>query len=243
MKLGDLPAKWIWTAVTFLAVVFIAVAALGYVRLSDDEGANVSAAAPSPVSFSRQTTIDVIGDSYSEGTNYGGLGQANWLRVVNARLGDSYNLIGRTAGGAGYVKTGERGLRFSDLADGIADDDPSLVIVMGSRNDVTSWNQVGGAATDLYASIRKQVPNAKLMVVSPPWVNAAPPPELRSIRDTLRQKAASVGATFVDTLAAGWFYGQPTLIGSDGVHPTDEGHRYVADRMGPAIRSTLGVQS
>ena len=67
------------------------------------------------------------------------------------------------------------------------------------------------------------------------------------IRDALKYQAGVAGATFVDPIAAGWFVGRPDLIGKDGVHPTDAGHAYMADKIAPLIRAQLsrliGTQS
>ena len=49
---------------------------------------------------------------------------------------------------------------------------------------------------------------------------------------TIRPRLA--GAAFVDPIAERWFVGQPGLIGADGVHPTDAGHEYMADKIAPA---------
>ena len=43
----------------------------------------------------------------------------------------------------------------------------------------------------------------------------------------------------VDPLADGWFVGRPEFIGADGVHPTDAGHAYMADKIVPLIRAQL----
>jgi hypothetical protein len=45
---------------------------------------------------------------------------------------------------------------------------------------------------------------------------------------------------FVDPLAQGWFAGATAeLIDPDQVHPTAEGHRYLADLIGPVVERTL----
>jgi lysophospholipase L1-like esterase len=61
------------------------------------------------------------------------------------------------------------------------------------------------------------------------------------LRDTLRGQAKAIGAVFVDPLAEGWFVGRPELIGADGVHPTDAGHAYMAEKIAPLIRSQLAI--
>ena len=47
------------------------------------------------------------------------------------------------------------------------------------------------------------------------------------------------GATFVDPIAERWFVDRPDLIGRDGVHPTDAGHAYMADKIAPLIGAEL----
>ena len=45
-----------------------------------------------------------------------------------------------------------------------------------------------------------------------------------------------IGAVFVDPLAEGWFSGAShRLIGSDGLHPTDAGHRFIAKHVLAAL--------
>ncbi|MEN0140388.1 MAG: SGNH/GDSL hydrolase family protein, partial [Rhodococcus sp. (in: high G+C Gram-positive bacteria)] len=42
-----------------------------------------------------------------------------------------------------------------------------------------------------------------------------------------------------DPIAAGWFVDRPDLIGRDGVHPTNAGHVYMADKIAPLIGAQL----
>ena len=42
-----------------------------------------------------------------------------------------------------------------------------------------------------------------------------------------------------DPLAEGWFVGRPELIGPDGVHPSDAGHAYLAEKIVPLIAGQL----
>jgi lysophospholipase L1-like esterase len=86
---------------------------------------------------------------------------------------------------------------------------------------------------------RRTAPGARLLVIGPPWPTADVPESVLRIRDILGAAARTAGATFVDPLAEGWFVGQPELIGADGVHPTDAGHAYMADKIAPLIRAQL----
>ena len=51
-----------------------------------------------------------------------------------------------------------------------------------------------------------------------------------------------MGATWIDPIAERWFVGRPDLIGADGVHPTDAGHAYMADKIAPLIAAQLPRQ-
>ena len=232
--------RWLWPSVALLVVAFVVVAVAVDFRLRDSESSNTEGnLSTTTPSSSRFRIVDIVGDSYTSGTSAGGEGASNWVRRANAELGDTVNLIARASEGAGYVTAGRQGQTFADLSNGLVDDDPSVILVFGSRYDLPSWNKVGDAAQSTLASIRKQVPSARIVVVSPPWVNAAPPPELVAIKNELRQQATSLGADFVDTLAEGWFFKRTQLIGGDGVSPTDAGHQYLADKMIPIIKAAL----
>ena len=63
-----------------------------------------------------------------------------------------------------------------------------------------------------------------------------------TIRDSLRRQALAAGAVFIDPIAEGWFVGRPDLIGGDGVHPTDAGHAYMAERIAPLIYDQLSIR-
>ncbi len=76
-------------------------------------------------------------------------------------------------------------------------------------------------------------------MIGPPWPTANPPEGVLRIRDALHYQAGIAGAVFVDPIAERWFVGQPELIGADGVHPTDAGHAYMADKIAPLIERAI----
>jgi phospholipase/lecithinase/hemolysin len=62
------------------------------------------------------------------------------------------------------------------------------------------------------------------------------------LRDHLRRTATGVGALFVDPLAERWFAGADhRFIGPDGVHPTNAGHRHIADEVLADLAATLST--
>jgi hypothetical protein len=77
------------------------------------------------------------------------------------------------------------------------------------------------------------------MVIGPVWPGSDPPAAFLNVRDAVRHQVQSIGGAFVDPIAEGWLADTPELIGADQFHPTDEGHKYLAARIGPLIRDAL----
>lgn len=187
--------------------------------------------------------VAVISDSYTTGGEYGGLGQMNWTTrawQTLARQGMPITADVGAEGGAGYGTRGNRGNLFEDLTAATVRPDDALVVYFGSRNDeAVNPAQLSILAYGTFQLARRIAPSASFLVIGPPWPTAQPPEALLRIRDALQYQAGLAGATFVDPIAEGWFVGQPNLIGSDGVHPTDAGHAYLADKIAPLIAARL----
>ena len=187
--------------------------------------------------------IAVIGDSYTTGGDLGGLGAKGWTARAWQLLTQQGTPVApdvAAEGGAGYGTRGSHGSVFEDLtADAVKPDDV-LVVFFGSRNDQgVDPTQLSILAWGTYQLARRTAPKARFLVIGPPWPTADPPDPVLRIRDALKYQAGVAGATFVDPIAAGWFVGRPDLIGKDGVHPTDAGHAYMADKIAPLIRAQL----
>jgi lysophospholipase L1-like esterase len=187
--------------------------------------------------------VAVIGDSYTTGGEEGGLGPNGWTAIAWRRLAE--HRIPITAevgaeGGAGYGTRGNRGSVFEDLTAGTVKPDDVLVVFFGSRNDQSvDPTQLSILAYGTFQLARRIAPSAIFLVIAPPWPTADPPAAVVRIRDALQYQAGVAGATFVDPIAEHWFVGLPGLIGADGVHPTDAGHEYMADKIAPLIAAQL----
>nr|WP_234818012.1 GDSL lipase [Mycolicibacterium sphagni] len=192
--------------------------------------------------FSR---IAVIGDSYTTGTDEGGEGPQSWTSQawrLLANQGARVNADVAAEGGAGYGIRGNHGSLFEDLTLRAVNRDDALVVFFGSRNDQpVDMQQFPGLVGQTFQAARRVAPKARFLVIGPPWPTADPPPEVFALRDNLRAQAKDVGAVFIDPIAEGWFVGRPDLIGPDGVHPTDAGHAYMAEKIAPLIRSQLAI--
>lgn len=191
----------------------------------------------------RVNHIAVIGDSYTTGTDLGGLGPRDWTNLAWQNLADhGIQVVADVSaeGGAGYVARGNRGSVFSDLTARVVKPDDTLIVFYGSRNDKDSDPvAITNMSHDALAVARRMAPTAQLLVIGPPWVNADVPPSMYRIRDILREQARIAGAAFFDPIEAGWFFDRPDLIAVDGIHPTDAGHAYMAGLLAPVIGGHL----
>ncbi|OBF33624.1 hypothetical protein A5724_18875 [Mycobacterium sp. ACS1612] len=213
----------------------------------------LSISAPTPVRHNEIKTLDaslnriaVIGDSYTTGTDLGGLGAKGWTtRAWQLLARDGVRVAPDVAaeGGAGYGTRGNHGSVFEDLtADAVKPDD-ALVVFYGSRNDQNvDPTQLSVLVWGTFQLARRTAPSAKFLVIGPPWPTADPPAWVLGIRDALKYQSGVAGATFIDPIAQGWFVGHPELIGKDGVHPTDAGHAYMAEKIAPLISAQLSRQ-
>lgn len=64
-------------------------------------------------------------------------------------------------------------------------------------------------------------------------MDADVPPSIINDNAAIAAAASATGVGYFDAAAAGWFADAPDLIGADGVHPTDDGHAYLAEKMLP----------
>lgn len=210
----------------------------------------VAAQQPAPVrpyrllnSGSGLNHVAVVSDSYTTGTREGGLGARSWASLtwrMLSRQGVQITADVAAEGRAGYGVRGDHGSVFADLTARVVHPDDELVVFFGSRNDQDVDPDVYAEVTrNTLASARRMAPAAKLLVIGPPWPTADVPEVVLQLRDILYGEAHAIGASWVDPLAERWFVGRPELIGSDGVHPNDAGHAYLADKIAPLIGTRL----
>jgi lysophospholipase L1-like esterase len=209
--------------------------------------ATLAPAALAPNAFASPTSqVAVIGDSYTAGSGEGGNGPRAWpelARGLLVREGVVIDADVAAEGGAGYGQRGNRGSIFQDLTAQAVRHNDDLVVFFGSRNDQPVDPQTFPAlAAGTFQLVKFAAPAAKVLVIGPPWLTAGPPPAVLKIRDSLRDQAVAIGAVFVDPIAEGWFVGRPDLIGRDGVHPTDAGHVYLAEKIAPLIYGQLTIR-
>jgi lysophospholipase L1-like esterase len=187
--------------------------------------------------------VAVIGDSYTTGTDEGGLGPKSWTARAWQTLGTRGVRIAANVeaeGKAGYVAPGDHDSTFEDLTARAVKPSDVLVVFFGSRNDQgVDPELLAEKAQAAFNLARRFAPSARVLVIGPPWPTADVPDSMLRIRDVLNARARAVGAAFVDPIGDGWFVDRPDLIGPDGVHPNDAGHEYLADKIAPLIRAQL----
>jgi lysophospholipase L1-like esterase len=192
---------------------------------------------------SRVSRVAVIGDSYTTGTDEGGLGPKSWTTLAwHTLAGGGVRIAADVAaeGRAGYGVSGDHGSIFEDLTDRAVKRDDALVVFFGSRNDDgVDPGTLAEKARETFDLARHLARTARFLVIGPPWPTADVPPSILQIRDVLSSESRAVGAAFVDPIGDRWFVDRPDLIGPDGVHPNDAGHEYLADKIAPLIRMQL----
>lgn len=234
------------TGAVVIAAAMSAVSAAPSVLATPSSPGPSPSPSPTPGPSAKAAHIAVIGDSYTTGSIEGGTGAHSWPKLawkLLAERGLEVDADVAAEGGAGYGQPGDRGSVFEDLTAHAVRRNDVLVVFFGSRNDQpVDPQKFPELAGDTLLLARFAAPDAKFLVIGPPWPTAAPPPEVLRIRDSLRAQAAAKGAVFIDPIAEGWFVGRPDLIGRDGVHPTDAGHVYMAERIAPLIYRQLTIR-
>lgn len=200
---------------------------------------------PDPESTMRPSVrIAAIGDSYTSGSPMGGRGETNWTADLQKLITSptrTVTVANDGFGGSGYIEPGLHNTTFGQAVSKAVQGKPNIVIVFGSRNDNKyPTAQVTAAAEATYAAITASDPEAKLIVIGEPWTSEKVPDVVAEHDAALATTAASLGATYVDPLAEGWFFGdKATLIGTDQVHPTDAGHLYMAGLIQPHVQAVV----
>lgn len=221
-----------------LLVVLFALLTVGCSHPAPEYESRYTPAPPPPPIYS----VGVIGDSFTRGTQDGGEGDQNWTVLVTQKLRDQGLLLDVTAAadsGSGYVEPSKKETVFADQVPVVAKSHVKLVVLFGSLTDASiPAERLAPAVTSTLDAVKAGAPNAKLLVIGPPWPDANPPERVLRDRDTVKAQAEAAGAVFVDPIAEGWLT-DPALIGPDGIHPNNVGHQALANRIAPLIAAQL----
>lgn len=178
--------------------------------------------------------LAVMGDSYSGGSpGIGGVGDDGWPALVAADLGWELNL--EAEGGTGYVSGAERNISFPDRVDALTRFiNTPIIIIEGSRLDTSSpTDEVVRRARETWGSVRRDSPKSKILIIGPIWSDLLlPAGQPEATLGALEKAARQDGLAFINPQERGWFVGPGNrMIGSDKVHPTNKGHKFIARQV------------
>lgn len=189
--------------------------------------------------------IAIIGDSLTNGSGVapGGAATSETYALRLAYLMGADQVILAGIGGTGWVTQsgGETQSHFGARVAPVVAMDPDVIIFMGSRNDPTATGVQAAveAALDGCASVPEVYVTGTVTATGFTAQNAA-----------VKAGTEAKGRKFVDL--AGIIYGTGKagaltndgnadfFIGTDGIHPTHEGHKYMARRFLEAIAGVYG---
>lgn len=186
----------------------------------------------------------IIGDSYTAGRGSSDA-HTGWAQLLTASEAWRSTIDGRP--GTGYANAGAGNQSRNTYLPRIAahaDLDPDLVLVQGSQNDwVTSADALQQRVEATLRTAERQWPDAVVVAIGP----SAPLPRADTtagIDAAVAAGAHTVGVPYIDPNAAGWFttVNSPAYAARDGEHLDDDGYRYMARRVGAALRG-LGTAS
>lgn len=146
------------------------------------------------------------------------------------------------ADGAGWASRSADGRTFADLAGAIATPETRVVVLLGSRNDLTAPEGVATGAASALEAVRAVAPQARVVVVAPPPLGDDGAPALLQVRRELTAAAATAGALYLDPSTSGWAF-QPTWTSStDGsVRLTTDGQVQLAQVVLPVVQRLLAA--
>jgi lysophospholipase L1-like esterase len=162
-------------------------------------------------------------------------------------------------GGTGYLSdTTGTAKKYGDRINDITSLNPDVVVVFGSLNDGPPYTPANtqAAVTAFHTQLAAALPNAVIVVLGVQKVGNSSD-TLASLNTAVAAGVAAVGApniTFVDMFNPAWVTGTGKstaqtndgnadwVTGSDGVHPTWEGHNFYTYKIAEAIRNIISSQ-
>jgi len=199
----------------------------------------------------------VVGDSVTVGTGAPKLG-GGFAHQVGQRLGIADTWVNGESG-IGYRKTGQQSGKtpLQKLGADVAAYAPDWVVVALGINDADQVAaDVQADATAYLAALLEALPFAGVTVMGP-WTGPAlvtPDPIFAAIAAAVAAQGEAVGSgriRYIDTKAGNWQWGtgrtgatsgtgnSNIYISSDGIHPTQAGHDYLAMRTAQAVTRHL----
>jgi lysophospholipase L1-like esterase len=184
-------------------------------------------------------TAVFVGDSYTAGTGATDA-STSFPALVSDRMG--WTLVNLGRGGTSYLATSDIagcGLdycpNYVEMILAVVAANPDIVVVSGGRND-TMGTEVAAQIDRFYTELRTALPDVQIIATSPLGDDDPAPTSLTSMGATIETAATKAGGTYIDLGQP--LAGRTELITEDGVHPNDDGHAAIADRLVPLLPTT-----
>ncbi len=182
-----------------------------------------------------QTTLTavVLGDSFSAETP--GVPGAPWPEVLGQEL--DWDVVTDAARGSGYLVAGS-GLAVPDRVQQTLERAPDVVVLAAGVSDLgRPVDEVVAAAEKTVVGLRDGLPEGEVVLLSP--FSDGPAGELTTALATrLEEVAAEQSVSYVDV--TGLLPRDQGLLAPDGVHPSEAGHRQIAEALAAEL-TDLGV--
>lgn len=205
----------------------------------------------------------VLGDSIPGGSNMNvGGGAGTWFGRAARLLGysDAWN---EALGSTGYITAGSTAtLGTRAPIDVIPHTPDTLIISAGYNDNGGSQPSISAAAASLYSAITTGLPDCDVYVIGCWSPTGSPGASITNTDTTLRTAAAAAALPFISPITGSVYDSTGTLVathgpwitgtgrvgattgsgnadfyvGTDAVHPTDAGHKYLAERVVAAIQ-------
>jgi lysophospholipase L1-like esterase len=208
-------------------------------------GAAGSAPATAPVH------VAFLGDSYTFGV--GATTPTDGYAYLVAKH-DAWNARVVGLPGSGYVRVAIRdGKNISAGLASVIAAQPQVVIVECGHNDAmpnVDYTQTEAAALKDLGALRAALPEAKIVVVGPIWLNGYPDQKALYVRRAIHLAEQRISGTFwIDPIAEHWFTGSwikhtgddATMINYAAGHPNNLGYQHIARLLEADLRS-LGIR-
>ncbi|WP_166793336.1 SGNH/GDSL hydrolase family protein [Cryobacterium lactosi] len=180
--------------------------------------------------------VKFFGDSYTGGSEMGGVDDVGWPAIACVELGCTASV--ESSSGAGYINGEADGRGLNAALDSTRPGSLANVIVLAAgANDYRATPAENALAADAFiARLQGRWPDANLVILGPFWRDDQPSEVLLQLDAHLEARAAAIGANFASPIRLGWLTGENgRFIGSDNVHPDDEGHAFIATQVIPLL--------
>ncbi|MFE4469650.1 SGNH/GDSL hydrolase family protein [Leifsonia sp. NPDC056824] len=216
-----------------VAAVLAVVAGLALTGCTTLTTSGPATPSPSAPTVRAQPTAAAIGDSIAIG--WGVPADDAWPLIAATRLG--WDLTDLGEGGAGFTKPGVNTHDFDDQVSAAIRLRPQVVIVAATRNDsATAAAAPATVKRDTVAAIDRlstALPRTTIVGMGSVWGATAADRTATVIDEALKSAVLAVGGHWLPLGQP--FLGKPTLMQSDGIHPTSAGQSLLGRTVADAI--------